>query len=363
MNGDIFVIECKPFLEVDFNIAATLVESRFGDGAVRQLERIRQNPMRQVCAEMGDIAYEDGVPASFQACILRRLFWRDSQIVGRVGGMTCSSATASEAAYIDVACAAQKPRGGCRMAFSNSQNEKSAVVSRKLKSEHLGPVSTTRYLWRAIRPLECLMYFVRRKLLKKGLPNWNRFSTLPSVDWEWQDRQVDVRRMSAVSPEFFDVLMKRYVTTNRGLVSSRTAEEIEWIWGDRIKSGEAVVLGAFENEEPVGYILLKSNEAAKRWVVHDWFALGNDEDRLEVLIRAALRFLKTKTPAMMFEVEGFPTWVQPLLKRYFPHVREIGHNQFSWKSKDKELRVALEQVIDSRDSWFFGPYDGDECMS
>lgn len=356
------MIEVRPLIEDTVPDAASLVEARFGKTAKLTLGKLFRNPMRRVCSEFGDIAYEDEAPACFQACILRRLYLGHSEIVGRVAGMTCSSLSASEAAFIDVRLAAQKPRGGCRMAFSNSQNEKSAFVNRKLKSEHLGPASTTRYLWRAIRPLECLMYFVWRKLLKKSLPVWRPFSTLSSANWMWKVGEIEVRRLSAVESAFFDELMKRYVAENRGLVCSRTAEEVDWIWGDRLKSGEVVVLGAFAHNVPVGYILLKSNEFAKRWVIHDWFAVGNDEGRLEILLKSALRFLRSKTPAMMLEVEGFPTWVQPLLKKYLPHVREIGHNQFSWKCKDKEFRAELEKVIDTRDSWFFGPYDGDECM-
>jgi len=112
-----------------------------------------------------------------------------------------------------------------------------------------------------------------------------------------------------------------------------------------------------------GYIIIKSSQKAKRWMILDWFADRNNEKVLETLLSTTCVFLKKNTPAMMLEVCGFPTWIQPLLKQYLPHARQVGHNVFSWGSSNKEFRKAIMPIIDSRKSWFFGPYDGDECLS
>ena len=54
---------------------------------------------------------------------------------------------------------------------------------------------------------------------------------------------------------------------------------------------------------------------------------------------------------MMLFVEEFPFRERPL-----------GYNTFSWGSSNKELRESVLPIIDTSKSWFFGPYDGDECM-
>lgn len=357
------MIDVKPLIDETLPDAEQVVRARFAESTIDILHKVMRNPMRRVCAEAGDIAYEDGRPVCFQACILRRLYLGQEEFIGKAGGMTSSVEGASEAAFIDVRLAANKVRMGSRMGFGNSCNQLSASLVPKSKKMHAGSESCSRYLWRAIRPVECALYFIRRKLLKGNLPQWRDYSTLGSADWRVERRGLSVRRVMGVEKGFYDVLTEQQRACNRGVFCSRTAEEIDWIFGERIRSGEAVVLGAYRDDDPVGYILLRSDKKAKRWKIHDWFAAGNDKSVLEELVRSALHYLRQETPAMMLEVEGFPTWIQPVLKRYLPFVRKMGFNQFCWGTRDKELRSQLEADLDSPKSWFFGPYDGDECMS
>lgn len=354
----------KPLTEDSLKDAKGLVCERFGKGAIALLEHSMQNPMRKYCADAGDVVYDDdGTPICFQASMLRQVYFGQTEARGSVGGMTCLKVGGPVEAMIEIRAASNKSRGGSVWGFGNSLNEHSAAITRKLKTRHAGPESCSRYLWRAIRPIECGLYFVRRKLLKGSMPKWKSFSTLKSLSWMEELGGMKIKRISQPGQDFFDVLMARYLRTNEGLVCSRTAEEINWIFGDRMRNGEVVVLGAFDAEGPVGYILLRGDLFAKRWRIHDWFAVGNRADELETLLGSACRFLKSQTHAMMLEVEGFPTWVQPMLKKYLPHVREVGFNQFSWGSRDKEFKAKVMPIIDSPKSWFFGPYDGDECMS
>lgn len=355
-------METKPLTEEAIADVKPIVRERFGDAALGLFDKIMRNPLRRECLEAGDIIYENGQAICFQAAILREVYYGGEHARGIVGGMTCLRAGASPEAMIDLRAASNKSRGGSRWGFGNSCNEKSAAIVRKLKTRHPGPDSCTRYLWRAIRPLECALYYVRRKIFKGAMPKWKSFGKLPDIAWDEECGGVRIRRVREATPEFFDALMTRYLKTNQGLVCSRTAEEIDWIFGEWIRTGEVIVLGAFDGEGPAGYILLKTDVFAKRWKIHDWFAVGNRADILEPLLATACRFLKKMTPAMMLEVEGFPTWVQPMLKKYLPHIRPIGFNQFSWGSRDKEFKAKVMPIIDSPKSWFFGPYDGDECM-
>lgn len=357
------MIEVKPLTEATREDAKQVIRDRFDESACELLDMEMRNPLRSRCAEAGDIAYDDGRPVCFQACILRRLYLGSEEVVGKVSGLTCVREGADVSALIDIRAAACKVRAGSRMGFGNSQNAETARIAHRAKNVVEGPESCTRVLWRAVRPLECFAYFVRRKLLKARMPAWKSYSTLGSAGFETKCGGLEVRRVMEVKPEFYDVLMKRYLETNEGLVCSRTAEEIEWIFGERIRNGQVVVLGAFDATGPVGYILLNGGAWAKRWAIHDWFAIRNDVLALRTLLDAACRFLKSATPAMMLECKGFPPFVQSLLKNHLPHVRQIGHNVFSCGSREPELREKLRKMATGElTCWFFGPYDGDICF-
>ena len=357
----------EPLVETTFNDAKSVVVDRFGMGALPVLERVMKNPLRRLCPDVGDVVYDGNEPVCFQAMMLRRLYLGDKELFGQVGGLTCLKNGAPAEAYLDVRAAAAKPRHGSVIWFGNSQNAESAKAARiwarrKKPVVFEGPESCLRFLWRAIRPIECAAYFLRRKVLKKALPQWKDFSTLGSAGYCVTRGNVEIHRLMEVSPDFFDVLMNEYVKTNDGLVCSRTAEEVGWIFGDRIKDGRCVALGAFSKNRPAGYIVARSDCKAKRWQILDWFALRNEECILEALLSEICRFLKRKTPAMMLESGGFPMYIQSLLMKYLPHKREIGHNVFSWGSGSKEFRESALPIIDTPQSWFFGPYDGDECL-
>ena len=341
--------------------AESVIRDRFSEDAVDLLHKEMKNPIRREFPIMGYIGYEEGKPAAFEAQILRRLYWEKNPIIGSVGGMSCLKKGAAPEVFVDVRIATVKPYADCRIWFGNSQNRETALIAHKSKLAIEGPESCTRYLWRPIRPWNCGMYFIRRKLLKAAMPRWKNFSTLSSRLWSCETGGFRIARVADVDGRFFDALMARYVRSNTGIFCSRTAEEIEWIFGEKIRTGEAVVLGTLDNEGPLGYILLKSDRLAKRWAIHDWFAVDNCLNVLEALLQAACRFLRAKTPAMMLETFGFPTGVQSLLRKYLPYVRAVGHNQFSWGSWKMD-RKGLCEVLDSPASWFFGPYDGDACL-
>ena len=357
-----------PLVSATYNDAKTVVLARFGGEAVSVLDAVMCNPLRKLCPDAGDIVYDDGTPVCFQACMLRRLYNGKTEVFGKVAGLTCLKSDAPAESYIDVKIAANRPRHGSVIGFGNSQNAESAysahrMASKKNPTTFEGPESCARFLWRVVRPLECLAYFIRRKIFKAGLPKWKEFSTLSSADYEVKRGELSIRRLMEIKPEFFDVLMAEYLKTNEGLVCSRTAEEVEWIFGERVKNGQCVLLGAFKDGKPVGYIVARSKPDAKRWQILDWFALEDSPKILESLLAELCVFLKRKTPAMMLEVIGFPTAAQPILKRYLPHERQTGHNVFSWGSSNKEFRESVLPIIDTPKSWFFGPYDGDECMN
>lgn len=343
--------------------AAIVVRNRFPEEAIAVLDKILSNPARNIRTEAGVIVYENNQPVCFEASILRRLYY-DSQFVwGSVGGMTCIKRDAAVEALIDLKRSVQVPTEWNKILFANSQNVESAYIAKRNKFRVMGPESCTRFRWRMIRPLECLAYFVRRKLLKGEVPAWKDFSTLNSAGFVAKYGELTIRRLMEIKSDFYDILMTRYLERNKGLVCSRTAEEIEWIFGERIRRGESVVLGVFDDRGPFGYIVIDGKKSSKRWIILDWFAVDNDLNALESLLAVACKFLKRYTPAMLLEVCGFPLFAQSVLKKYLPHIRRLDNNTFSMGTRDAALRERFRDMVAGRDAcWFFGPYDGDACL-
>ena len=347
------MIEVKELVEENLADAEKVIRTRFGENGVAVVRAFMRNPVRKDWPAAGYLAFCDGIPQAFEGFTLRRMFLAGEPIVGKVGGLTCAVPGADETAYVEVRLQNNRSYAGCVVFFGNSQNANTAFLTRKYKNAHPGPESCSRYLWRAVRPLDCLAYFLRRKMLKKDIPDWPAFDTLRSRDFPG--------RVVEEFPSFFDRLTARYAASNEGLVCSRSGEEIDWLFGERIRDGRSVVLGTSDAEGPTGAIIVGSDRMARRFMIQDWIAVGNDLRTLEALLRLACRFVKNCTPAMMLETMGFPSFVQPLLKRYLPHERDAGNNFFSWACA-KSLRERLEAVADTPKSWFFGPYDGDLVM-
>ena len=346
------MIEVKGLVEENLADAERVVRTRFGENGVSVVRAFMKNPLREDWPYAGYLAYCDGVPQAFEGFALRRMFLKGEAIVGKVGGVTCAIPGADEDAFVEVRLQNNRGYAGSVIGFGNSQNANTAYLTRKSKNAFAGPESCSRYLWRAVRPMACLAYAGRRKIFKAPIPSWPDFDTLKSLDFPG--------RVYADRKSFFDRLMARYVASNEGLVCSRSGEEIEWMFGERIQDGRSVVLGTSDAEGPTGAIIIGSDQTARRFMIQDWIAVGNDLRTLEELLRLACRFAKERTPAMMIETMGFPTFVQPLLKKYFPHRRKVDNNFFSWWSKP--LKDRLLPIIDTPKSWFFGPYDGDLVM-
>lgn len=352
----------KPLCEDTKDDAATLICDRFDESALSVFNKFLAAPARVGNAPIGCVGYKNGVAVCMQAEMPRRMYMGRAEIRGLVGGLTCKVQRGCPLSLLlETIDKATNLSGGYDVAYGNSCCREAASLN-EVSDDIIGPESCARYLWRAVRPIDCIVYFMRRKLLKMAVPQWPNFSTLSSADFEMKHDGVRIKRTLSVEPDFFDALMAEYLKTNRGLVCSRSAAEVDWMFGKRIKEGHCVLLCGFNDKKPAGYIVLGSNSTAKRWMLMDAFSLGNNHVVLEALLSVSCYFLKKKTPAMMLETSGFPTWVQPLLKRYMPHERHLGNNMFVWNAHDRVLQEKLLAVVDTPQSWFFGPYDGDLCM-
>lgn len=352
--------EYKPFTEETLDDALSVVRERFPRSAEVVVRKVLRNPLRSIDSDAGIVGYRDGKPVCFQAHMIRRLYFGQAEVFGGVGGLTCKVNKGCPLSVmletIDRACY----RANEQLLFGNSCCAATAEMDEGTGS-FPGPATCSRSLWRPIRFWDCLWYVVRRKIFKMPIPDWPKGDLGTGRNFESRMGDLCVKREGQITPDFFDALMADYLTTNRGLVSSRSAEEIEWMYGDKLRDDRALLLCARRNGRPTGYIMVGSDHCLRRWVILDWFAVRNDLRCLEELLKSTCRFLRRYTPAFMIETRGFPSFVQPVLKKYLSFTQQRGNNYFSWyvlPQYERECRA----VADSAESWFFGPYDGDLHM-
>ena len=291
MKGDCCMKKSyKSFMLDTRGDAFELIRDRFGESGCGVAEKVLQNPAHKGGVPCGCIGYKDDRPVCMQAEMLRTMYVGTEKMNGLVGGLTCKVKQGCPLSILlETISRSFDVNVDYLITFGNSCcGETSDLI--ESDGGMSGPKTCTRYLWRAIRPLECAMYFIRRKLLKGDVPQWKEFSTLSSLGFEKEYAGLVIRRLVEVKSTFFDALMSEYVKTNEGVVCSRTAEEIEWIFGEHIKNGQCVLLAAFDVGKPVGYIIIKVSRTAKRCLIYDWFALNNNENILEVLLSSCRLF-------------------------------------------------------------------------
>ena len=350
----------KPLTRNTISDAEAVIKDRFPGESLNVFKSVMTNPLLAECEEAGDIVYEDGEPICFRAAILRNMYLGQKKIRGRVRGFTCIKKGASAEAIIEVQQAARKNKRGCSIAFSNSQCRETEKMARIMRAK-LGPESCTRFLCRFVRPLQCLLYLIRRRVFKLSIPNWPIFDSLGIEYKKSCKNSISVMRvMNDVT--FFNKLDESIRTANKGVICARTHTDVNWLFGGRIDSGRIVVLGAFREGNPIGYVAIDGGDNGKRWMVVDWVAVNNDENTLDVLLECAVEFVRYYTPCILLECIGFEQRIQHLLKKYFRGTRKFGCNIFSYNVVDKQLQSEFDCAFKGECSWFFGPYDGDSSM-
>lgn len=341
--------------------AEIVIKARFPASALKVLDKVMSNPLEDEHKGYGDILYVDEKPVAFRAALRRKLFVGSRGILARVRGLTCRLVDSPKNSISRLVEAQKSNARGCLLAISNTQcvpTERRAVQN----GATLGPDTCKRYIWRAIRPLDCLIYFIRRKVFRLMPEDSKSYAQRSFVDFEVQQDGLCVKRINLDDFAIFDRLMSRYLASNKGFVSSRTTEEMSWIYGDGVRSGRIVVLCAEDKEGPVGCLVLKSNKTGVRWLLGDLLAVENRMDVMCALLKVACGFLRRYTPAMMLESIGFPVSVDSFFREFMPHERKCAANFDSFNFFSESDTAAYRDLLLSDQSWFFGPYDGDMCL-
>lgn len=357
-------LEYKDFTEETLQDAIDLCQTRFGNGIDVLLRKVLRNPLRREISSAGCLAYRNDRPVCFKALMRRAVYLGSERIPSGVGGIYCKAEKGCPLpAVIEVQERTDGPSFGNRVRFGNT----CIYATYRLNTERgaqLGPASWTQMRYGLVRPLVFLGLVFWRKVLKHPQPDVPYFlhTTRNETNVYAAHDDFSVRRLLQIDSRFDD-FWARYLKQNKGLVASRTRDEVDWMYGEEIRNSTAVCLGLFKKENLEGYLILKPMPSSKRrWQIFDWIALGNEDSCLKLLLKGGRAFLRQETTAITIESTGFPSRAQPILDHVLPHVRDIGHNRYIWLTEDDALKQQISSLGDSEVSWFFGPYDGDYCL-
>ncbi len=356
-------IMLKPFSEETIDDALSIVRDRFGENACEQARLILRNPMRRLGVSAGDVAYEKGCPVGFQAAILRRGLIGGGEFLCVVGGMLAMKEGASPVSLVSLMKSTIKPRGGSVLFLANTSIPTSMKMNRLLGVDGQGGASCGVVRFSILRFGQ-----FARFCLHGRLPRWvayigdvigcclsafflrrQRTNTVPRQLMEFQDAE-------------FDRFWEEYLLGADGIVLSRTAEELTWMFSDGLQRGRNVLLTRNDGNRLVGYIVLRAKDQNRnRWLVVDWIALNNDRDILSDLLGDSVRYLRRNTNAAFLESIGFRSDVQDIVHRHLPFERKAPNNSTIYKAFTDEIDRELKKA--DCHGWFFGPYDGDRCMA
>ena len=356
-------LDFRPFTVETLDDAKSVVRQVFGDGACRKLEVILGNPALQEVpgADSGEILYMGGRPVGFDAGVLRKMYCGKRAFWGVTGSTLCLLPEArKEMACFDLMKKIVAPRFGSEVFFGNTANKMGLRITRAFGIDGEVPSTTAQKRIAVLRPALFAMYLVRSRFLKMA-----GYPACPPEAREPSTISLDVSGFKVVEiGEFTDNVFNRfweeYISCNRGYVCSRSAKELRWIWGDRQNAGRAFVAGAYRGDALRGYAVFCCGGNARSWRVLDFIAIENDLDVLSAVLRGGLKLLTRRTKAAHCEISGYPDFVQPVIRESFPIVRDLSNNQFTWKFHTANGPAFNE--LNSRSSWFFGPYDGDDCL-
>lgn len=352
----------KPLTEETAEDFKRVVRARFAPGVERQVDTLLTNPLREYCASVGDIAYEMGEPACVQGAMLRRLYVRQTPYLMLNGSMFAKIPKASPISVFGIMRRTDTARGGLLFSFANTMVTASSEIGSALKLGIKGVPGPRSWLVQRFVPIHFISCFwTRFRSIHPRLPafHWKDFS-LSQEDYRRSlGGGLSIQRYGEIDDTSFGSFWQSYLSGNDGLLTSRSPEDLRWMYQLRIKSGEVVVLGLTHDGLLKGYIVFrKDDRQGKCWSVLDMIALNNDSVYLRALMRESVRFLKRCTPAMELTISGFPQWIQPTIARIFWCKKKRFHNPSSFSVYDAAMEDLLN-LVDSNVGWFGGPADGD----
>lgn len=356
--------EIKDYVEETEREVLSLIRERFGEVACAEAKLALRNPLRELCRSAGDlVCTKDGIQC-FQAAILRRGYIRESPFLGVCGGLLVAKNDASPVLLAMLIQKAITPRAGSELFFGNTAIPVSVKLNRMMGVRGKGIPSCE---------------FIRCAVFRwGGFANFALHGRIPLIVVRIVDfvgRFLSIFNLRHVRSDTvcirldsfetlpFNNFWDRYLEGNDGVVLSRTAQELEWVFGDGLRSGRNILLARKRQDGLLaGYIVLRTaSDDGLRWMVADWIALEDDRDVLSDLMNDAVRELRRMRSPVFLECIGFRMDVQDIIGRHLPFKRKAKNNSMAFKAFSSRLTDALKDGATK--GWFFGPYDGDRCMS
>ena len=355
--------DIRGFTEATLDDALDIVRDRFDESACRQVRKLLDNPMRRICPDVGDVAYEENRPVAFQAAVPRRGYVRDKPFLGIAGGLLTSKRGTSPVSVFSLMERTNAPRHGSVVVFGNTAIPVSMKLNRLLGVDGVGCPSCGIVRFAVLRWGGFIDFCLHGRVPSLFVCLFNCLGFLLSPLFYRKERSNTVGvRLDTFDPKQFDEFWANYLKKNDGVVLSRTAEELIWMFGEDVTAGRNLLFGRKDGDRLCGYIVVRAMNAARtRWMVADWIALGNDRDILSDLLRDAVCGLRQMRSAAFLECIGFRMDVQDIIRRHLPFSRRAPNNSTNYKAHTPEMKHALEDA--DKVGWFFGPYDGDRCMT
>lgn len=360
------MIEFKGFSKETFADALAVARKVFGSGIETLLDKILSNPYNQStgCSDAGEIAYLDGMPVGFNATIPRYIYKGKDPVVGVVGSTLALLPEARKGLVIyDLMQRTTAQKQNAFMLFGNSANKDGMRINKAFGFKGIGPNSCACKRVAVVRWIPFICYIILSKIFKRKI-NARGGVIKRSVGHAYRVRRenLEIIRIQDFDEKTFSLFWNEYLQHNSGYVCSRTPEELQWMFGGADKASDIIIVGAFDKERLLGYIVFTHIHSSCAWRVSDLIAQKNDLKVLSALMDGGVQVLKRSTSAVFCEISGFPDFVQPIIAKKFNMERILPNNQFCWKLYGNEDYSKVYSMLNSKDSWFFGPYDGDRCM-
>lgn len=356
--------EIKDYVEGTEGEVLSLIRERFGEAACAEAKLALRNPLRELCQSAGDfVCTKDGIQC-FQAAILRRGYVRQSPFLGVCGGLLVAKNDVSPVLLAMLIQKTVTPRAGSELFFGNTAIPVSVKLNRMMGVRGKG-IPSCEFIRCAVFRWGGSVNFAlhgRIPLIVVRIVDFiGRFLSIFNFHHVRSDTVCI--RLDSFEALPFDNFWDRYLEGNDGVVLSRTAKELEWVFGDGLRSGRNILLARQRQDGSLaGYIVLRAaSDAGLRWMVADWIALGDDRKVLSDLMGDAVRELRSMRTPVFLECIGFRMDVQDIIGRHLPFKRKAKNNSMVFKAFSSHLVDALKDGATK--GWFFGPYDGDRCMS
>lgn len=353
---------CKSYDESTAADFRKLFVERFPDGDASILGIFLSDPARREHPSCGSIAFDYNGSVKAILGLLPRIVFYGQHPMRTLNGVAIAVRKDADRNFFPGFIRDAITSDGADMFFVNTAIPPSRKRVMSTLDVFDGPSSCAEIRERTLRGAGLAARAVKKLLAKLGIARTP--IALPVTDEVVVSRDgLVLSRENKIADQDFNSFWSAYLKGNDGLVSSRTAEELRWVFGSGLESGEIVLLTARKNGALQGYAFCRcTDETATCWRVVDLIALENDAKILESLIEGASQFLRTCTPALYLQITGYPTWVQPLLKRLFPKSSSFGFNKCIWTCLNDNAKALCGDWVNSKGGWYGCPYDGDMCL-